>query len=318
MNVRAPAVRAARRARGLALLASAWVFSQVVMPAASLVMFAPIFSQVTNDLATVQNSFDGSNAQKQRLALLAEARSAALEPGLRDDQALARFVFVLSGLAEYAENLDQSATNARTEVLASYEALALRVADLPPGLRSSVARGRFQALAADRTALSSAVHATNISTRLTSFGPRMARTGRLVTRAAAMRPSSIPMNAVRATLNGKPFVSTGDGLHSPNIFSVNASTSAYRGVFCRVVDRAKVLTFTLPVVTSLTRYEVAQGLAAAMFVPDIFATNVVTLHATGGTFSVQRDRDEVFGLFSCQGPGLNIKDGRFRIRLRGN
>ena len=37
---------------------------------------------------------------------------------------------------------------------------------------------------------------------------------------------------------------------------------------------------------------IVKGLAMAGFVPDIFATNSVTLNATGGTFWVQRDRDD--------------------------
>jgi hypothetical protein len=277
-----------------------------------------VINQITNELVSLQNSFDGSAVQKQRLGLLAQARSTGWEANLRDDQALARFIKLLGGLGDFDESLDQSAENARTAVIAEYNALALRVADLPPGLQSSAARTRFNALATNRASLSGAVGTTNISALLAPIGARMSRVNRLVTRAARMRPASIPMNGVRATVNDRAFVSSGDGPHSPNIFSVDAPTSVYREVFCRVVDRSKVLTFNLPVVTTLTRYDVAQGLATVTFMQDVFATNGVTLNATGGTFWVQRDRDEVFGLFSCKGPGLNIKDGRFRIRLRGN
>jgi hypothetical protein len=44
--------------------------------------------------------------------------------------------------------------------------------------------------------------------------------------------------------------------------------------------------------------------------------------ATSGTFFAQRDRNEIYGVFSVAGPSLDVKDGRFRIQLpralRGN
>ncbi|HEY0552489.1 MAG TPA: hypothetical protein VGF13_23010, partial [Verrucomicrobiae bacterium] len=83
---------------------------------------------------------------------------------------------------------------------------------------------------------------------------------------------------------------------------------------CRVVDRDEVINFSLPIITDQVRYDVAQGLATLSYNPAAFETNV-TLVATNGTFFVQAVEKEIYGIFSCEGPGFAMKEGRFRIEI---
>jgi hypothetical protein len=123
------------------------------------------------------------------------------------------------------------------------------------------------------------------------------------------------LNGVRATVNGQGFASSGTGAHSPNVFQVTSPTSLYREVFCRVVDGSRVITFALPVVTGQARYEVSQGLATLTYTADVFAPEPETVAATSGTFWVQAVGNEIYGIFSCSGPGLEVKDGKFRVPI---
>jgi hypothetical protein len=263
----------------------------------------------------IQQNFDNSPAQKHNLATLVRARSAILNPELRDEQVLASVVNLLGDEVDYAAALDASAGNARSTVLARYDLLATRVADLPPSTRTTAARNHLNDLAADRNALANAEHAAGISNLLAPFGRRLETLAGLISRAQIMTRPRVSRNAVRAEVNGHRFTSGGNGRHSPNIFDVTAPSPLYLAVTCRVVDKTGVINFSLPVVTEQVRYEVAQGLASLAYTSDVFATNSAAVAATNGTFFVQIDKKEIYGIFSCAGPGFEIKDGRFRIDL---
>jgi hypothetical protein len=303
----------------LGKLLLAIVLSSVVFTtrAASLQTFAVVFGEITNEIASLEASFDNSAAQKQKLATLVRARSVILNPELRDEQTLAALVALLGGNGDYTATLDEAANNARAAVLSDYNLLGLRVANLPPSLRTARVRNRFNELADDAAALGNAQHAAGISALLAPFGRHLQVIGRLAERASRMPVPNIRLNSVRAVVNGHRFVSSGDTARSPNIFQVTAPDPLYREVFCRAVDGSSVMTFSLPVVTEQVRYEVAQGLAVLTYTPDVFPRDValLVLNATNGTFFVQSDRNEVYGVFSAAGPGLEIRDGRFRIEL---
>ena len=305
-----------------ALLASVAFLLAPPAGAASLLTFAPVFNQATNEIAFIETHFTNSPAQKERLARLKDARATVLDPELRDDQALAALVKTLGAQIDYTANLDECALRARSSVLNDYDALALRVDDLPPSTRANNARNHFHTLSTDLAALLNAQHAAGISSLLAPFGKRINTTSQMVARATKMPVPSIRLNALKARVDGRPFASSGDGVHSPNLFEITSPGGLYLSVACRLVDGSQVINFTLPVLTSEVRYEVAQGLAGLTYTPDAFVTNVVTVAATNGTFFVQRDRNEVYGLFSCVGPGFELKDGKFRIELpralRGN
>lgn len=303
-----------RLGRVLALFALLF-WSAAMVRAASLPVFEPLFLQVTNDIAFILENFDGSVPQKRTLALLTRARTAMLNDQLLDEQALASVVDLLDGNTNYTAALDQSAINARETVLGRYDALALHVADLPPSIRANRVREHFQNLANDHAALAGAQHAAGISSLLAPFGRRMKTTARLVTRAQIMPRPRVSQNGVRAVVDGHRFNSSGNGPHSPNLFEVTAPGGLYYTSLCRAVDETKVIYLTLPIITDQVRYEVADGLASVTYTPDIFATNIVTLAATNGTFFVQSDQKEIFGFFSCTGPGFQVKDGRFRIEI---
>ena len=300
-------------------LSRAWVLVSLLALATSvratpLQTFAVVFGQATNEIASIEDDFQNSSAQNEKLATLWRVRSVILSDELRDEQVLATLVKLLGSHDDYQTTLDESAANARAAVLRRYDLFATRVADLPPSSRATLAKNRFNALAADQAALANAQHAAAISSLLAPFGQRIETIARLVVRAQIMPRPKVGVNAVRATVDGHRFASAGNGPHSPNLFEVTAGPR-YFAVNCRVVDGERVISFTLPVVTDQLRYDVAQGLATLTYTANIFATNAVVMPATSGTFIVQSDRNEIFGLFSGAGPGFEVKSGRFRVEM---
>jgi hypothetical protein len=283
--------------------------------AASLPVFATVFAQATNEIASIESNFDNSTEQKQQLATLVRVRSVILNPGVRDDQALATLVNLLGDNPDYTAALDEAANGARASVLGTYDLLGVRLGDLPPSTRATLARNRYQALGSDAAALANAEHAAGISAQLAPLGRKLEDIHRLAERAANTRPPRIRPNSVRAQVDNRPFKSAGDGRHSPNTFDVTAPDPLYREIFCRVVDGKRVITFTLPVVTSQVRYEISEGLAALTYTEDAFAADAVSVSATSGTFFVQSDRDEVYGEFTAIGPDFTVANGRFRVKL---
>ena len=305
-----------KRGRGLSLLLAVLCLLPGVR-AASLQTFAPLYAPVTNDIAFILGHFDNSFAQKQKLAALTRARSVMLDDTTPDEQALAALLKLLGSDAEFAAALDACGGNARGKVLARYDLFAALAAELPPSPRAGSAQSRFNSLAADRAALAAAPHAAGISALLSPFGRRLDVAARLVLRAQIMPRPNVGRNALRAVVDGHAFISTRGGAHSPNAFNVSAPGGLYYEVSGLVVDGSMVINFSLPIVTDQVRYEVASGLAALTYTPDVFATNAVRLAATNGTFFVQSDSRgrEIYGVFSCAGPGLEVKDGRFRIEI---
>jgi hypothetical protein len=294
-------------------LVSLLLLSSLVAKAASLQTFAVVFGQVTNDLAILEASFDGSSGQRQLLAALVRARAAILDPDLRDEQALVKLVDLLGSNGAYDATLDESARNARAAVLSQHDVMALRVADLPPSRKTSLARARFNDLSGDAQALAVAQNAGGIAALLGPFGRRLASIEQSVRKAEVMPKPRVGLNAVRAKVNGRRFASSGVGRPTPNEFSVQAGPG-YLEVNCRVIDGERVITFALPVLTEDASYEVEAGLVSLAYVENIFdATPEVP--AVTGTFYVQRDRREIYGIFSVAGSGLDVKDGRFRIQL---
>src|SRR5687768_5964335 len=115
---------------------------------ASLQTFAVVYGQLTNDIAILEAEFDNSPEQKQTFATLVRARSVILNPELRDEQALAALVDLLEA-SGYDTTLDEAANNARASVLSAYDAVATRTEELPPSRKTTVARNRFDGLAAE-------------------------------------------------------------------------------------------------------------------------------------------------------------------------
>jgi hypothetical protein len=283
--------------------------------ATSLSVFVVVFGQATNEIAMIEGAFDNSTAQKEKLARLVRAREVILNPELRDDRALAALVDLLGNYSDYDTTMDESAANARAQAFDVYNLLGVRVEELPPSQRATLAQNRFDGLAPDANALAISQHAQGISSLLTPFVRQLEAVRALADRAAQMPVPRMGRNSVRAQVDGRRFKSRGDGRHSANEFEVNAPDSLYWEVSCRAVDGERVITFTLPVLTDEVRYEVAQGLAGLTYTEDAFAPDAVAVNATSGTFFVQRDRDEVYGVFSAAGPGFEITNGRFRIKL---
>ncbi len=282
--------------------------------AGSFPTFSVLFTQITNDIALIEQNFDNSSAQKQTLADLTRVRTAILDPGLREDEVLSKSVQLLDNNLNYAATLDFSAVNARADAFAQYDVLATRVADLPPSSRATAAKDFLNGLAPDKNALANAEHAAAISNQLTPFGRRLETLADLVERAQFMTKPRVGSNAVRVQFDDHRFTSGGNGRHSPNIFEVASPGTGYLVVNCRVVDRDEVINFSLPVLTDQVRYEVAQGLVTLTYNPAVFGTNV-TLVATNGTFFVQAVEKEIYGMFSCEGAGFAMKEGRFRIEI---
>jgi len=282
--------------------------------AASLQIFAVVFGQITNDIALIESTFDNSPAQKEALAALVRARSVILDPGMRDEQALSTLIELLGSNSGYEASLNESAGSARAAVLSQYDVMGMRVADLPPSRKTTVAVTRFNALAADASALAQAQQAAGIAALLAPFGRRLASLETVVAQAKTMPKPRVGLNAARARINGRRFASAGAGRPTPNEFAVTAEGNLYLDLSCRVVDGERVVTFRLPVLMEDVSYAVEQGLASFIYTEDIFRATP-EIAATSGIFFVQRDRNEIYGIFSVAGPGLEVKDGRFRIQL---
>ena len=297
----------------------AWIAALMLLavaaPAASLQTFGLLYHQLTNELAFLQQNFDGSKDVKQKLAVLTRARGLVLNEELPDEQTLARVVPLLVHDNNYTATLDAAAFAARAAALARHESLGQRVADLPPWSRATTARLRFAYLADEHAALTNATNAAVIAHRLPNFVVQLNSAAKFEVRARLMPRPRTGLNSLRGIVNGRRFISTGDGRNSPNLFTVTAPSDFYRAVTIRAVAGAGVIHLNLPVLTEQVRYEIANGLANVTHSPDVFATNVVIMAATKGTLFVQTDRREVFGVFTCEGPGFAVTDGKFRLPL---
>lgn len=283
--------------------------------AVSLQTFAPVFNQITNGIAVIEAGFDHSTATKSLFATLVAAEQVLLDSEMADQEALHDLVDLIGSNTDYTATLDESAENVRATLLSQYDQLALRLAEAPPSARKTTAQRRFADLTTKANALTNAPTAAAISNLIPPYLKELASVGKVVTRAETMPVPGIRQNSVRATVGGRAFAASGSGARAPNSFEVTAPAPLYLALKGRAVDGTRVINFAVPVVTAQARYEVAQGLAALTYSEDVFATNVTAMTATNGTFYVQRSRREIYGVFTAEGPGFQVLDGRFRIKL---
>jgi len=209
------AFRPIRRAAGRRLFVCVALFASLCSHAVSLQVFATVFGELTNDIATIESNFDNSPVQKEKLAVLVRARSAILNPEMGDAEALATLVRLLGQNGDYVAVLDESAVNARASVLSDYTALGIRVAELPPSIRTTRARNRFNSLSADAAALGNAQHAAGISQQLAPFGRQLVMATAVAERAQVLPRPNVRRNSVRAVVNGRVFAGGGNGRRSP-------------------------------------------------------------------------------------------------------
>ena len=314
-------MQSSKRAKNFSITrhARAWIavlmLLAVAAPAASLLTFGPLYGQLTNDLAFLQQNFDGSPDAKQKLAVLTHARGLVLNAELPDEQALARLAPLLSHDTNYTATLTAAAFETRAPVLANYESLGQRVADLPPWSRATLAGTRFTNLADAHSALTNTTNAVVIASLLPPFVAQLNITAKYEVRARLMPRPRTGLNSLRGIVNGHRLISTGAGRNSANLFEVKEPSDFYRAVTIRAVSGAGVIHLNLPVLTEQVRYEIATGLANVTHSPDVFATNVVIRAATNGTLFVQNNGREIYGVFTAEGPGLEITDGKFRVVL---
>jgi hypothetical protein len=210
-----------------ALIAGLMLLSLGVQ-AASLQTFGTLFQQLTNDLAFLQQNFDGSPGLKLQIALLTRAHGLVLDEDLPDEQALARLVPLLSHDTNYTIVLDDSAFNTRAAILARYDALGERVAALPPWSRATAARTRFANLANEHAALTNAATAAAVASLLPPFVAQLAAVSKYEVRARLMPRPRTRLNSLFAVVDGRRFTSTRGGRNSPNLFEVTATADLPR------------------------------------------------------------------------------------------
>ena len=303
------------QAKAWALLSCCWlIVASPVGIAVTIPAFAPVQHQLTNDAATLSSLTNPTPVQRALLKKLVKACGVATNATIADGKALGQLNTQLRKQAGYPTPLNTVATNLVSIFNNEYNFVGQLLEELPPSTAADQVTSQFNAL----TPLTSRLNA-NVSAAKTSglYDATKRRLDAVFNAASAALfipfPDDLSSNSVSAKINNVSMRS-GVGLASENVFSaVNDGTKIVLTV--NAIDFPRGLLFSVPNVQFGTfRYRLTDT-ATLTNRTGIYLPTESSVAASSGSIFISTTDTEVYGLFSCSGPGFTVTNGRFRVSV---
>lgn len=316
LNKLSRARRASVAFLGVSLLALSAVSSWGYSP----VLFNGVQAQIHNDIAAVASIPNPTRADRLLLRTLQRGSNVLTKTSTTDGKTLRALNSILGRQAGYLPVLGTIHTNLLTGFNAQQTFVGNLLLELPESPEATAVKAQFQKFPPLGAKLNAA---TTVARFSGLYDATKRRLDDLLLRAndalLIPYPSSLTSpNSVSAMINGVSF-RTGEGAASDNVFTatltetnvsvtlgalVNAGGTGPRGIlFC--IPNAAPGAFRHAVPT------------AAVFTnrTGIYSPEENNVAATNGAIFINASATEVYGTFSCSGPGFNITGGKFRITI---
>ena len=293
----------------LCLAAAAPAGWAVTIPA-----FAPVQHQLTTDAATLSALTNRTPAQRALLKKVTKACGVATNLALADGKALGQLNSQLRQEAGYETPLNAVATNLVSIFNNEYNFVGQLLEELPPSAAAEQAADLFGGL----TPITARLNAKVSAGRTSGLYDAAKRRLDVVFNAASAAlfvpfPDDLSSNSVAARINNISMRS-GVGVASENVFSaVNDGTRIVLTV--NAIDFPRGLLFSVPNVKFGTyRYRLS-GDASFTNRTGIYLPSENSVAASSGSIFISTSDTEVYGIFSCSGPGFTVTNGRFRVSV---
>ena len=303
------------QAKAWALLSGCWLIAASPAGiAVTLPAFAPVQHQLTNDAAALSGLTNPTPAQRALLKKLVKACGLATNVTIADGKALGQLNTQLRKQVGYLAPLNAVATNLVSIFNHEYNFVGQLLEELPPSPGADQATSQFNAL----TPLSSRLNASVSAAKTSGLYDATKRRLDAVFNAASAAlfipfPDDLSSNSVSAKISNVSMRS-GVGLASENVFSaVNDGKKIVLTV--NAIDFPRGLLFSVPNVQSGTfRYRLTDA-ATLTNRTGVYLPTESSVAATSGSIFVSTTDTEVYGIFSCSGPGFTVTNGKFRVSV---
>ena len=277
--------------------------------------FAAVRQQVVGEIAVLSAIEFRTPEENLRLRLLTRANGVFELGSLSDGRALRRLKNKLRRFPEYTAPLDMVASNLVETFNLEYDFIGGTILpELSSSKDSARAKAQYAKLAPVALRLNTKINAVKTSALYDPAKRRLDNVFFVANQALILPfPDNLDMNSLQADIGGVR-IRTSIGQGSDSIFqavttetniAVTVNAIAYpRGIFFSIPDvRAGTFRYDIPVAASLTNRV------------NIYDPTELNAAATSGAIFISTTPTEVYGSFTCSGPGFVISNGLFRVTL---
>jgi hypothetical protein len=291
--------------------------------ALTLVQFAPVQTQLTNEIAALQTEPNPTKQQQLRLRTLLRAESLLTNSATDDGKALRALSAALRGsrYSDYAPALELTRSNLVYTLNNNFCFVCNLVNEIPPSNDAAGAQAQIDAFAPRLAKLNNVTKLTQAAGLLDPARRQIIALQEFITQELIVPfPAELERNMVMARINGVNF-RVAESLATDNVFvaqrtenGIDLSITAVDGT---PVPNAGVrsVVLSLPNINENTfRYNLP-GAATLINRTGVYSGNESASAATNGAIFVATRGDEVFGVFIAFGDDLRITQGRFRVDI---
>lgn len=306
-----------RRASLILCLWLALVIAPATASAFTPVHFIGLQSRINSDIATLSAVEELTREQRNLLRTLTRASEVLDKTSASDGKALRGLNNILGHNPDYLPQLTTAASNLLLTFNSEYAFVGTLLVELPPSPAATLVTAHYNALAPLAEKLNAAQNIAKFSALYDATKSRLDAVFAEANRALIVPfPMDIAENSVKARINGVT-LSASSGSSSENVFKALV-TETNIIVTLHVVNSTRGMNFSVPNAQPGTFRYVNPQETAFTNVTDIdyFQPGAETqTAATEGVIFISATPTEIYGIFSCSGPGFNVTEGRFRITL---
>ena len=306
---------------GVAGLALGVVSSHAYSPG----QFTALRTQLHADIAATATLPAPTRADRARLLVLQRGSNVLTKVAFTDGQTLRSLNSILGRQPLYLPALGTIRSNLLTGFNAEQEFVAGLLLELPESTAATLVKTQFQKFIPTGTRLNAA---TNVARFAGLYDSSKRRLDDLLVRANQASlipfPTELLPNSVSAKINRVSFRTTYYGPDAGNVYE-NVFTATSTGTNLSLTlsalsnsgtNGARGILFSIPDAPLGAFRHAIPGAAVFTNRTGVYLPGgESSAAATNGTVFLNTTATEVYGTFSCSGPGFNITDGRFRITI---
>lgn len=292
--------------------------SAIPARAYSTAQFIGIQGQINNDIATLDALENPTRADRALLRTLQRASNVLTKGSFTDGKVLRSLNAILGRNDSYTSPLNDIRADLLTGFNSEYDFVGSLLVELPDTAAAAAVADQYAKFAPTAAKVNGATTMAQFTAR---YDAAKAKLDNIFIRANEALiipfPSDISPNAVKAVINGVG-LSASAGSGTDNIFSAIATETNISLIVSGVVggSPSRGILFSIPnVQPGAFRYSIPE-VASFTNRTGIYPPYTETAEgATNGAIFINTTATEIYGSFSCSGPGFTITDGRFRVTL---
>jgi hypothetical protein len=272
---------------------------------------------VTNDIAVLSATPNLSKADRALLKNLQKASNTLTRVALNDGKLLRSLHTILGRVTAYQPPLESIRSNLLAGFTAEYDFVDGLIDELPQSAEATAIAKQFAGF--QKTA--GRVKNSGDIPRFTAlYDAAKSKLDKILVRANDALiipfPSDLSQNSVFTRINGVSFRTSADQGTENSFVALSTGTNITISLSASANPGGRGIQFMVPNVQfGAFRYGIPD-LACFTNRTGIYPPEVeVNTGATNGSVFINTTGTEVYGSFSCSGPGFNVTDGRFRITI---